>query len=224
MYNLMRKTLFLIFIVLSILGNTSIAQEAFNKKSIIFTGGIGSGIGFSFNNNTPLQNYSNSSTYGYGTIINYNFPFTAEYAIHNKWSLGLSLTHNKYLKYPIKAKGNDWGVFGSLHFLRKEHIEMYVRMGLGLSTMNIVEETGYYHYYEQIKLLYRMTGLFVKPSWGFRYFFNNHIGFFVDGGFKLFSLTTDKYETSDGETYSLNPKARMTNINLEVTTGLAVKF
>ena len=226
----MKKTILLLLIIFCTTHYTSFAQEAFKKNDIIFTGGLGLGAGLSFQINSPYDDYDKSSvsaTKGSLSHLVYNlqFPLTAEYAIHNKWGLGLSFAHNSYfLSYYLKGQGNDIGIFGALHFLRKKRIELYTRLTVGLSNMKASETIPLNYNNKDVNLHYTMTGFFLKPSFGFRYYFNNHVGFFADGGIKVFMLTTDKYESSYDGMHSLNPKSIMTNINLEISTGLAVKF
>ncbi len=231
-----KRSLFLICFLCLI--QLSVFGQAFKKNNLIFTGGFGASAGWFYKNLDAYQNrYNNNNSntiyrINAGMNIGYTFPFTAEFAVHNKWGIGASFAQNSYINTSSdKSTCNNFGLFGAFHFVSKEKVELYTRFNFGLSRLTYKESESYSYYdystgiyYNETDYTYRMQGSFVKPSFGLRIFFTEHVGIFTDGGIGLYFLNTNKYETNTG-TYTLSgDKIRLTMVGAEITAGVAFKL
>jgi len=210
------------------------SEEAFEKNDFIINGGFGVGFGYGYQNYTA-ESYGYSS-YGSDFRVNYTiggvFPVTAEYAISNKFGLGLAYQHGAYINTNSdKSSNNNFGIFGAFHFAKRSKLELYTRLILGYSLMDYTEESDNYYYdpgYSDIPstngtFQYKMTGGYVKPSFGMRLYFTEHLGMFADIGIGVYSYKTSKVDTDLG-TYDLPKRFHYVMFNGELTVGLAVKL
>jgi hypothetical protein len=225
----------LIVALLSVFTTGTFAQEAFNKHNVIATGGIGGGIGYSYQNYSSNDlNYNN--VYDDGIYVGYNvgytIPVTIEYALSNKFGIGGSFARNSYVN-TTTSKSNilNFGAFGAFHFARKEKIEMYVRLNGGFSTGQInIPTDGYYSttsnkYISNNKYKSSIKGWFVKPSYGFRLYFSKNVGMFTDVGIGVYSLHSNTVDVNDYTVDLSNyNKLRLVMFGVEVSTGIAIKF
>jgi hypothetical protein len=211
-------------------------SQAFKKHNFIINGGIGVGVGFAIRNfgssylvnyGTPDNTYSPAVDFTAGML----FPVTVEYAISNKFGIGASFQHASYNNNIINnSTTNCFGAFFAFHLLRKERYELYTRLNVGRGFMNYTDNLSSLYFYGSTAYPsnsgtynYTLTGGFVKPSFGMRYYFTRNIGFFADAGFGIYSFNTSKVDTDNG-TYTLPKTFIVTMFNFELTTGLAVKF
>jgi len=217
------------------------SEEAFEKNDFIINGGFGVGFGYSYQNYTRADFYNNYyGDYDYNFSVHYSvagiFPLTAEYAISNKFGLGLAYQRGAYINSDShKSTNNNFGVFGGFHFMSRRKIELYTRLILGYSFLEYAEgdlDTDYGVYHDPSdsyipttdnSFVFKMKGAYVKPSFGMRLYFTEHLGMFADIGVGVYSYKTNKVESDQG-TYDLNKDFRYVLINGELTTGLAVKF
>lgn len=211
------------------------SEEAFEKNDFIVTGGFGLGLGYGYQNYTAESLHQSSYSYGTDFRLNYTigavFPVTAEYAISNKFGLGLAYQHGAYVNSNSdKSTNNNFGIFGAFHFAKRSKVELYTRLILGYSVMDYTEETGYYYYDPNAAVpsnngsfQFKLKGGYVKPSFGMRLYFTEHIGMFADIGIGVYSYHANQVETDLG-TYDLAKRFNYVMFNGELTTGLAVKF
>ena len=146
----MRKIIFLIVFVLCVQHNTVQAQ-AFEKGDVILELGVGFGIygtqqksttnlSFTVAGIIPLSNLeTHDTTDGAASLM---IPISFEYAISNKFGIGADLTINKYFideKDRDKLKsvgGTDFGIKLNYHILNSNKNDLFVGLGLGLSSIN----------------------------------------------------------------------------------------
>jgi hypothetical protein len=233
----MKKCVSALGLLLMLFSNTvSFAQseEAFEKNDFIVNGGFGVGFGYGYQNYTAEAFYTNYSSYSLD--INYTigavFPVTAEYAISNKFGLGLAYQHGSYINTNSdKSSNNNFGIFGAFHFAKRRKLELYTRLILGYSLLDYTEESSYYYSDPSYSnapssngsYQFKMKGAYAKPSFGMRLYFTEHLGMFVDIGIGIYSYKTGEVETDLG-TYNLDKRFHYVMFNGELTTGLAVKF
>ncbi|MDB5272290.1 MAG: hypothetical protein JWO58_657 [Chitinophagaceae bacterium] len=233
----MKKIILFAAVLLTGINSTAVFAQAFKRNNFILNGGVGIGVGYGYRNFTAA-NLNHTSGDIYDIDLNYSagvlFPVSAEYAISNKFGIGGSFQHGSYINTNAnKSTANSFGLFGAFHFARKEKLELYTRLSVGLSFLNYVEDNSDYIYYSSTynnitstdgSFQYALKGGYVKPSFGMRLYFTQHIGFFADAGFGIYSLKTSQVETNTG-TYDLPGKPmHLVMVNFELTTGLAVKF
>lgn len=232
------STLGLLLMLFSSSSSFAQSEEAFKKNDIIITGGFGLGFGYGYQNYSTTNFYYN---YGYGYDYDFRlnftlgtiFPVNAEYALSNKFGIGLAYQRGNYVNTNTdKSTANSFGAFGAFHFLSREKIELYTRLTLGYSMLDYIENPDYYGYYNASESdiptsnnSFRFTpkGWYAKPSFGMRLYFTEHLGMFADFGIGVYSYRTNTVETDQG-TYDLNKNFRYVVINGELTTGLAFKF
>jgi len=234
----MKKSLFALALLLWVFSNSiSFAQseEAFEKNDFIINGGFGVGFGYSYQNYTTHSLYNDYYDNTYDFQVHYSvagiFPVTAEYAISNKFGLGLAYQHGKYINSDAhKSTNNNFGIFGAFHFAKRSKVELYTRLILGYSLMDYREEADdYYDISESYvpttnnNFVFKMKGGYVKPSFGMRLYFTEHLGMFADIGIGVYSYRANQVESDQGS-YDLNKSFRYVLFNGELTTGLAVKF
>jgi|GEM_PF-3671889 len=214
------------FVILCLFISNGFSQ-AFKKYDVIFTGGLGGCFGMA------IQNYSpNYQTYQYNDVakptVGVSFPVTAEFAIHDKWGIGLSFAQNSYINsYSDRTQINNFGLLGAFHLVSKERLEIYTRLNVGFSKSTFIEKTDSYYGYSSSNYTYTydMKGGFAKPSFGFRIYFGKHIGLFADAGVGIYSLSGSQYNSSyDYRTYSLDKKVRLTMVGVEISAGVAFKL
>jgi len=216
------------------------SDEAFEKNDFILNGGFGVGFGYSYQNYTTEDFYYNYGGDNYNFQVHYSvagiFPVTAEYAISNKFGLGLAYQRGNYINSNShKSTNNNFGIFGAFHFMSRRRIELYTRVILGYSFLQYTEgdsDTDWGVYYDPSasyipttnnSFTFKAKGAYGKPSFGMRLYFSEHIGMFADIGVGIYSYKTSEVESDQG-TYDLNKNFRYVLINGELTTGLAVKF
>lgn len=217
------------------------SEKAFEKNDIIINGGFGIGFGYSYQNYGTEDFYNNYyGDYSYNFRVHYSvagiFPVTAEYAIGNKFGLGLAYQHGSYINSNShKSSNNNFGVFGAFHFMSRRKVELYTRVILGYSFLEYKESPDdgtYSSYYDPADsyvpttnnaFTFKAKGAYGKPSFGMRLYFSEHIGMFADIGVGIYSYRTSQVD-SDRGTYDLNKSFHYVLINGELTTGLAVKF
>lgn len=218
------------------------SEEAFEKNDFILNGGFGVGFGYSYQNYTTDDFYYDYGDYNYNFRVHYSvaaiFPVTAEYAISNKFGLGLAYQHGKYINSDShKSSNNNFGLLGAFHFVSRRKIELYTRVILGYSFLqytegDLIEGSSYGVYHDPSdsyipttnnSFTFKPKGIYGKPSFGMRLYFSEHIGMFADIGVGIYSYKTSTVESDQG-TYDLNKEFRYVLINGELTTGLAVKF
>jgi hypothetical protein len=234
----MKKIILALSILLFSYSNSFAQSEtAFNKNNFIINGGFGVGFGYSYQNYTVNNFYSYGTDYTFDFRVHYSvaaiFPVTAEYAISNKFGIGLAYQHGSYVNsYSNKSTNNNFGIFGAFHFARREKIELYTRLIVGYSLLNYSEneddDQGYsatdsYIPTTNNSFTFKPSGGYVKPSFGMRLYFTEHFGMFADFGIGVYSYNTNKVE-SDMGTYDLNKRFHYVLFNGELATGLAVKF
>ena len=234
------KKLFLTTVFLINIFSTDGFAQAFKKNTFVVNGGAGFGIGFDYRNynSTTLSTnngFANDASDDLGFVVGAIFPIAAEYAISNKFGLGVSFQHASYesgnfSKTITTSRSNSFGMFGAFHFARKEKIELYTRLNLGLSYMINIDKLDAYFYSSSanypsnnLTYTYKLSGGFVKPSFGMRLYFTKNIGMFADFGIGVYSYRTSQVESDQG-TYDLQKRAHYVLINGELTTGLAFKF
>jgi hypothetical protein len=224
--------------------STSFAQSeevAFKRNNFILNGGFGVGFGYSYQNYTATNLYSTGTDYVFDFRVHYSvagiFPLTAEYAISNKFGLGVAYQHGSYINsYSNKSTNNNFGIFGAFHFARREKIELYTRLIVGYSLLNYSEglsedDQDYYSASDSYipttstsnSFTFKPAGGYVKPSFGMRLYFTKNVGMFADFGIGVYSYRTSQVE-SDLGTYELHRSFHYVLINGELTTGLAFKF
>lgn len=230
----MKNFLALVICALCLIQLPSFGQ-AFKKHDLIFTGGFGGSTGWFYR--TSLNGYKNiyyGNPYGNETGVHagYNFPFTGEFAVHNKWSFGLSFSQNKYANSSSdKSNANNFGVFGAFHFVSKEKVELYTRLNFGFCRLTYEESDDYSYYDYNTGILYRdddaivyhMNGGFIKPSFGLRVFFTKHVGLFTDAGIGGYFLSTNNYENQVGP-HVFNEEIKYNLFGAEITAGVAFKL
>ncbi|MDB5257583.1 MAG: hypothetical protein JWM14_2278 [Chitinophagaceae bacterium] len=219
--------------------STSFAQSetAFKRNNFIINGGFGVGFGYSYQNYTVNNFYSYGNDYSLDFRVHYSvagiFPVTAEYAISNKFGLGVAYQHGSYVNsYSNKSTNNNFGIFGAFHFARREKIELYTRLIVGYSQLSYTEGEDESQGYDATdsyvpntnnSFTFKPTGGYAKPSFGMRLYFTKHLGMFADFGIGVYSYNTSQVETDKG-TYDINKRFHYVLFNGELTAGLAVKF
>ncbi len=222
--------------------STGFAQSeevAFKKNNFIINGGFGVGFGYSYQNYTVTNFYRYGTDYTFDFRVHYSvasiFPVTAEYAISNKFGLGVAYQHGSYINsFSNKSTNNNFGVFGAFHLVRREKIELYTRLIVGYSFLTYSESLdnrdGYGYTASDSYIpttsnyfTFNAKGIYVKPSFGMRLYFTKNIGMFADFGIGVYSYRTSQVESDQG-TYNLPKSFHYVLINGELTTGLAFKF
>lgn len=216
------KKIILSITILCLISSTGFSQ-AFKKNSFVFNGGLGVGIGLAFQNYTPSA-YSQYNQSSKNPTAGLMLPIAAEFALNDTWGIGLTYANNTYINFESdKSKLNNIGVFGALHFSNKVNSESYLRLNAGLSFASFNDNT-IVSYSNDETYSYKMTGGFFKPSIGFRNYFGEHFGIFLDGGLGIYSVSTNTAESSYYGSQTLNEKFRMKLVGAEITFGLAVKL
>jgi hypothetical protein len=207
----------------------SIAQENSQRPKIIITGAIGGGVGLGFQKNSPATTASNTIVVGNAPslTLNRSLHLNAEYLLHTKWSIGVSLAQNSYhVSSSQTSKGINGSVFGTLYFVNKEKSNVYTRLHLGVSSMKMTETSSLLRYnYQEAIFKYTMNGAYIKPSVGYQYYFGNKLGFFADAGIAVSILKGTTYEANDGKgQQNINPSTSLIITNIEMSGGLVFRL
>jgi hypothetical protein len=211
----MKKLVLSVFFIS--MSSTLLFAQAHSKGDILINAGIGFGL---YGANYQYVNTSNGDkTTGSGAAASFITPLTAEYALHDKWGVGLQVSPAFYADSATKKTTSmGLGIFGSYHLLNKERFELYTRLGAGYGNLKHVENKtdGTYSW--------NLKGFYVRPSVGMRKYFGEHIGFFADLALGSYSFSAGEYKDPNGTVDLKDGKLTFNTFGVEVSTGLAVKF
>lgn len=219
--------------------------QAFQKGNINIDIGIGFGIygtqqkttsNLSFEvGGTPFsQTNVNDTTDGAVSRI---IPISFEYGISDKIGLGLDLTSSNYYideddrKYTRSVKGFDFGLKANYHLLNADKNDLFIGIGLGVSSMNWEFENDVTNVFGLSSA--SGSGLYFSLGITDRIFFSDHVGILFNLGYRGYSYPEIRYDVKDAT--STLAALGVTNIKFSQTsdwklngvhigTGLAIKF
>jgi hypothetical protein len=171
----------------------AIAQKEAGK--VVITGGAGVsliGLASSFTINTDGDNdhfranpfLTGSVDVGVAKIFSLGLSYSNQYMIYTYH--GDKATGKEAVWYSDKFVRNHYGLRALFHFGKKEKVDMYAGARLGISVWNISTTNNQYSDYQPedakggvpwaLRVNLKNTHYTAQAIYGFRYFFNEHIG------------------------------------------------
>lgn len=214
--------------------------QAFQKGNINLDVGIGFGIYGT--NQTATTTYetgspnfdeitvtTDESDGAVATVI----PIRVEYGVMDKLGIGAEFVYNNYLINDSDrvnlntVKCLDYGLIFNFHLLNAEKNDLFIGLGVGMSSMKINYVTDITQFVESVS----GSGLYYSFGITDRIFFSDNIGMMVNLSYKGYNYSSleadftpelDALLALSNVTYSQNWDWSFTGVNIGI--GLAVKF
>ena len=181
----MKKQLLITFTGLLFCSN--IFGQAMKKGETTITAGIGVGL---------YKAFINDTTDGAGATL---FPFSVEYSIFDKLSIGIAYQRSSYLTEQDSSnnsesvKGNLIGAKCDFHFLKSENVDLYMGVSAGYDHI-VFKGTDN----NDLSFYLSGGGFGYQVNTGLKIFFGNHIGMFFGFTYAGYSYIWQKNKV-DGQ-------------------------
>lgn len=220
-------------LVLSLFTVVNVNAQAFQKG----TKNIDIGIGFAGYGTTQTvttkfngANISTSESDGAASTI---IPIKFEYGVGEKIGIGAELAFSNYFINDsdrvnlASVKAIDFGINGNYHLLNSDKNDLFIGLGLGLSSMSVSYTAIPGQFVESIS----GSGMFFTLGITDRIFFSDHFGIFFNLAYRGYNYSAleaeftpelEAFINSANVTYSQNWEWKFAGV--QFGTGIAVKF
>lgn len=224
---------FLIIISLLFFNNYSKAQ-AFQKGNKNLDIGIGFGAyGTTQSVTTTINGVSFSDSESDGAVSSI-IPIRFEYGVGEKISVGAEFFYNNYVvndsdKVNLNSvKAIDFGVTGSFHLLNSDKNDLFIGLGIGVSSITIDYASNINQFIESVS----GSGMYFSLGITDRIFFSDHIGILFNLGYRAYNYSSLEADFTSGTEaalvafgvtdYSQTWEWKFKGVH--IGTGLAIKF
>lgn len=200
------------FIVLTLIPFFAISQ-AIQKNNLEINVGTGLGIYGTSDNDTSNEN---------GAAVAALLNISCQYAISNKFSIGLELDRNGFAHdkdSANKAHSLSALINGQFRLLNKEKTSIFINLSGGYSNFKFIDT--------QKDVWVAGGGFTIQPGIGFKHYFGKTIGFYIQSEYAIYNYK--KLTDADGNVLKTGPfndqkdyQIKLSGLNLKI--GLDIKF
>ncbi len=213
--------------------DNNVQAQAFQKGNINVDIGMGFGVYGTSQKSTVVLNGLPITTSESDGAVSTMIPIRFEYGLLDRLGIGAEFISNNYLINDSdrvnlnSVKSLDYGLNVNFHLLKAEKNDLFVGLGVGMSSMNIDYNTSSTQFVESVS----GSGIYYTLGIADRIFFSDHIGMMVSLSYRGYNYTNLESDFSSeldsqlalyGVTYSQNWDWKFNGVNLGV--GLALKF